>query len=95
VERRHEIGLLEERMRRLVRRRQKDHAPDASREALDDGGDRGRPGGSDQEDGVDPGEGWRQGIGVCEIAEDDLDVDCKRGGRRATHERTDRAAEAE
>jgi hypothetical protein len=95
VERRHGIGLPEERVRRLVRRRQKDHALDASREARDDGRDRGRPGSPDKKHRLDPGERWRQRIGVCEIADDYLDGGWERRGRRAAHERTDRAAEAE
>jgi hypothetical protein len=87
VERRQGIGLPEERVRRLVRRRQKDHALDASREARDDGRDRGRPPCSpDQEHRLDPGEGRRQRIRLREIPDDDLDAGWEWRGRGAAHE---------
>jgi hypothetical protein len=95
VERRHGIGLLEERVRRLVRRRQKDHAPDVPREARDDVRDCGRRGSPDKEHRLDPGKRRRQRIGVREIPDDDLDAGWERRGRRPAHEGADRAAESE
>jgi hypothetical protein len=78
-----------------VRRRQKDHARNAPREALDDGRDRGRPGSPDKEHRLDVGERRRQRIRVCEIPDDDLDAGRERRGRWTAHEGTDRSSEAQ
>jgi hypothetical protein len=95
VESSHGIGLPEERVRRLVRGGQKDHALDASREPRDDGRDRGRPGSPDKEHRLDAGERRHQRGGVREIADDDLDDGRERRGRGATHESADGAAESQ
>ena len=68
---------------------------DASREARDDGRDRGRPGSPDKEHLLDPGERRRQRIGVRQIRDDDLDAGEERRGRRPADERADRTAESE
>ena len=49
----HRIRLLEERVRRLVRRGEKDDASRVGREPLDDGASRGRRGCPDEKHGTD------------------------------------------
>ena len=86
------IRLLEERVRRSVRRGEKDDAPRVGRETLDDGGSGGRRGGPDEEHRTDALQRGVERFGHGEVARDDLDGRRQPRRRRSARERAHRHA---
>ena len=92
VEDSHGVRLLEERVRRPVRRGEKDDAPRVRRETLDDGWSGGRRGGPDEEDRTYALQRGVERFGHGEIARDDLDGRRQPRRLRSARERAHRHA---
>jgi hypothetical protein len=74
------IGLLKQRMRRLVRRREQDDAAGVTCHLLDRGSDGGGRRGPDKKHSFDPAQGGDERFGRGEVAPGHFDVRRKMGG---------------